>query len=225
MKVQILIDEIRQARRDRGWSQRFLSERVGCSSQMIKRLEAGVGSVATLVAVMHALEFRLTGLGPGATLAEQLRNRRHKRGWSVAATATKTGLSPTTIHNLEGGGGTLASLMRLMEKLAPAARRRAPERAYWGAGDKMDRDSRISRGGLSISSTARQPASPHRSIARATRSGHCFPRPMARKFTRATSKSRSSARRQPKPACSLSSTCARSRRCSIAKKPGHPGSR
>ncbi len=143
MKVQILIDEIRQARRDRGWSQRFLSERVGCSSQMIKRLEAGVGSVATLVAVMHALEFRLTGLGPGATLAEQLRNRRHKRGWSVAATATKTGLSPTTIHNLEGGGGTLASLMRLMEKLAPAARRRAPERAYWGAGDKMDRDSRF----------------------------------------------------------------------------------
>lgn len=140
---QILIDQIKQARKDRGWSQRFLAERVGCSSQMIKRLEAGVGSVATLVAAMNALEFRLTGLGPGATLAEQLHKRRYKRGWSVATAAAKTGLSPTTIHYLERGGGSVASLMRLLEELAPTARRRAPERAYWGEGDKLDRDSRF----------------------------------------------------------------------------------
>lgn len=138
-----MIDQIKQARKGRGWSQRFLAERAGCTSQKIKRLEAGIGSVATLVAVMDALEFRLTGLGPGATLAEQLHNRRRKRGWSVAATATRTGLSPTTIHHLERGGGSVASLMCLLEKLAPTARRRAPERAYWGAGDKTDRDSRF----------------------------------------------------------------------------------
>lgn len=130
-EVQILV-EIKQARK-----------RAGCSSQKIKRLEAGIGSVATLVAVMDVLEFRLTGLGPGATLAEQLQNRRHKRGWSVATAAARTGLSPTTIHHLEKGGGSVASLMGLLKKLAPTARRRAPERAYWGAGDKMDRDSRF----------------------------------------------------------------------------------
>ncbi|PZU13694.1 DNA N-6-adenine-methyltransferase [Qipengyuania sp. YIM B01966] len=143
MEVHILIEEIRQARKDCGWSQRFLAERIGCSAQVIKRLEAGIGSVETLVAVMDALEFRLTGVGPGMTLANQLREKRRKRGWSVAATATKTGLSPSTILNLERGGGSVASLVRLLGKLAPTARRRAPERAYWGEGDKADRDSRF----------------------------------------------------------------------------------
>ncbi len=92
---------------------------------------------------MDALEFRLTGLGPGANLAEQLRNRRYKRCWPVTKTATRTNPSPTTIHNLEKDGGSVASLTRLLRKLAPTARRRAPERAYWGEGDKKDRDSRF----------------------------------------------------------------------------------
>ena len=130
MEVHILVEEIRQARKDCGWSQRFLAERVGCSAQIIKRLEAGVGSVATFIAVMEALDFRLTGVGPGTTLAEQLREKRRKRGWSVAATSAKTGLSPTTILSLEKGGGSVSSLVRLLGKLAPMARRRAPKRAY-----------------------------------------------------------------------------------------------
>lgn len=37
----------------------------------------------------------------------------------------------------------MASLQRLMAIVAPHARRRAPERAYWGQGDKEDRDSRF----------------------------------------------------------------------------------
>lgn len=125
-EVQILIEEIKRARKDRGWSQRFLAERVGCSAQTIKRLEAGVGSVGALVAMMDALDFRLTGIGPGASLVEQLRKKRQKRGWSVAAAAARTGLSPNTIQNHEKGGGSVATLMRLLGKLAPTARRRAP---------------------------------------------------------------------------------------------------
>ena len=143
MEVQILIDDLKAARRACGLSQRFLAERTGGSPQKGKRLEAGVGSVTTLVAVMQALDFQLTGLGPGATLAEQLRRKRRKRGWSIAAAAMKTGLSPTTIRHLESGGGSVASLVCLLEKLAPGVRRRAKERAYWGEGDKQDRDSRF----------------------------------------------------------------------------------
>lgn len=138
-----MIDDLRQARRASGWSQRTLAERIGVDAQTIKRLEQGVGSVATLIAAMAALDFHLTGLGPGRTLAEQLRGRRRKRGLSLDKVATKAGLSRTTVASLEQGRGSVASLLRLLAVLAPRARRRTPERAYWGQGDKLDRDSRF----------------------------------------------------------------------------------
>jgi len=80
---QILIKDLRTARRQIGLTQSALASRVGGSPQMILRLEQGVGSVATLVAVMKALDFRLTGPGPGAIIDEQLRNRRLKQGWTL----------------------------------------------------------------------------------------------------------------------------------------------
>jgi transcriptional regulator with XRE-family HTH domain len=70
MGDRILIAELKLARRSAGWSQRTLAERVGVDAQAIKRLEKGVGSVATLVDVMAALDFQLTGLGSGRVLAE-----------------------------------------------------------------------------------------------------------------------------------------------------------
>ena len=139
----ILIDQLRDARRQAGWSQRTLACRVGVDPQAIKRLEQGIGSVTTLVAVMTALEFRLTGLGPGRSLAEQLRARRRQRSLSLVAVSARTGLSRTTIISLEQGGGSVASLLRLLAVLAPGVRRRARERAFWGQGDKDDRDSRF----------------------------------------------------------------------------------
>ena len=113
------------------------------SEQAIYRIERGIGSVSTLEAVMAALEFRLTGIGSGKTLAEQLRDRRLKRGIALDALAVRTGLTRKTISNIEKGGGSVASLLRLLERLAPNAKRRAPERAYWGQGNKEDRDSRF----------------------------------------------------------------------------------
>jgi transcriptional regulator with XRE-family HTH domain len=134
---------LRRARLAAGWSQRTLAQRIGCHTQKIKRLENGVGSVPTLVAVMEALDFRLTGVDPGKTLPQQLRHRRRKRSLSMDQVAARTGLSRTTIAAVERGGGSVTSLLRLLEMLAPKARRRAPERAYWGTGDKEDRDSRF----------------------------------------------------------------------------------
>lgn len=55
----------------------------------------------------------------------------------------KTGLSRKTIASLERGNGSIASALRLLAVLAPNVRRRAPERSYWGQGDKDDRDSRF----------------------------------------------------------------------------------
>jgi DNA-binding XRE family transcriptional regulator len=76
-------------------------------------------------------------------LPEQLRNRRRKRSLSLDRLALRTGLSRTTIASLEQGGGSVASLLSLLAVLAPKARRRSPERSYWGQGDKEDRDSRF----------------------------------------------------------------------------------
>lgn len=139
----MLISELRQARRSVGLTQRALGGLIGADAQTIKRLEKGIGSAATLVQVMAALDFRLIGLAPGSTLAERLRNQRRKRGWSPEQVAARAGMSRTTVSNLEAAGGSVASLLRLMKVIAPSAKRRAPERAYWGEGDKTDRDSRF----------------------------------------------------------------------------------
>lgn len=139
----MLVAELIIARRASGWSQRTLANRIGTSTQSVRRMEKGVGSVSTVIAAMSALKFQPTGIGPGATLHERLRGRRRRLGMSIAMTAERTGLSRTTIISLERGGGSIASLVRLLTVIAPRVRRQAPERAYWGQGDKIDRDSRF----------------------------------------------------------------------------------
>lgn len=134
---------MKEARRASGLTQQDVAQLIGLDVQVVKRLENGVGSASTLVEVMKALDFRLTGIGRGATLPEQLRANRLGRSLSLRETAARSGMSRATIAALEQGDGTIASLLRLLSALAPKARRRAKERAYWGAGDKVDRDSRF----------------------------------------------------------------------------------
>lgn len=138
-----MIGELKAARKLAGWSQQTLAGRLGVHAQTIKRLEIGVGSVPTLVAAMKALDFRLTGLGLGASLSAQLKARRLGLSLSLEQVASRTGMSRTTIASLERGDGSVASLLRLLAVIAPNARRCAPERSYWGQGDKEDRDSRF----------------------------------------------------------------------------------
>lgn len=139
MLVTALID----ARRSIGMSQCALAARLGVAPLRIKRLERGIGSMATLTAAMTAMDFRLTGIAPGKDLAAQLRACRLRRGLTVVDVAARAKLSRTTVASLERGSGSIASLRRLMAVVAPKARRRAQERAYWGEGDKTDRDVRF----------------------------------------------------------------------------------
>jgi len=139
----MLIAALIEARRSSGVSQSTLAARIGVPLQKIKRLERGVGSVETLAAVMTATDFRLTGLGPGNTLGEKLRSSRLRRGWTLEKAALRARMSRTTLASLERGGGSVASLLRLLTVLAPQARRRAQERVYWSEGDKADRDVRF----------------------------------------------------------------------------------
>lgn len=139
----MLISELKAARLTAGWSQRTLADRVGVDAQAIKRLENSVGSLSVLLAVMEALDFRLSGVGAGDALPGQLRSSRIGRSLSVSEVAAKAGLSRATVAGLERGSGSVSSLLKLMSVLAPRARRRAQERSYWGQGDKDARDSRF----------------------------------------------------------------------------------
>lgn len=99
--------------------------------------------MATLTRAMAALDFRLAGVGRGEALQERLRNVRQRRALSLDEVARRSGLARNTVRALEKGGGSVASLLKVLAVLAPRARRRSPERAYWGEGDKIDRDSRF----------------------------------------------------------------------------------
>lgn len=138
-----LIEEIVKARIEEHRSVRNLAEMSGVSPGAVRRLESGKGPVSTLLAVMEALPFHITKLAPGLDLAEQLRNRRAKKGMSLEAAAAKASLAPAVVAALERGQGKVQSLLSLLAVLAPTIGRRAPERSRWGPGRKADRDSRF----------------------------------------------------------------------------------
>ncbi|MGJ3628153.1 hypothetical protein AB5I41_16475 [Sphingomonas sp. MMS24-JH45] len=72
-----------------------------------------------------------------------MRASRLRRGWTLEKAASRARMSRTTLASLERGGGSVASLLRLLTVLAPKARRRAMERTHWGEGHKADRDVRF----------------------------------------------------------------------------------
>ena len=85
----MLLDEIRKARRSKGLTQRELAEGLGTSVKAIARLEAGVGTMPTLIRVMDALQYRVAGLAAGRSFVEQLVNRRKNLGWTLVEAAER----------------------------------------------------------------------------------------------------------------------------------------
>ncbi|KEO86742.1 hypothetical protein EH31_06560 [Erythrobacter longus] len=126
-----LCTAITAAREDCGLSQRALAERLDVPRLKITRLEAGVGSVELLLQVMPLVSLRLSKVAKGQTIVQQLKTARRKRGWSVPQCALKTDLDPRTIEAVEAGGGSIASLIKMLEVVAPNAMRQPVTRAYW----------------------------------------------------------------------------------------------
>ncbi|WP_334656988.1 DNA N-6-adenine-methyltransferase [Sphingomonas panaciterrae] len=139
----MLIEDLRSARRSKGLSRLELAARAGVDPQVVKRLEAGVGTMPTLVAVMKALDYHLSGVARGADLPAQLRQRRRTLRLSLEQAAARAGIARGTVSNLEQGEGSVRSALRLLEALAPKARRRAPERAHWLFDPNGGRDTRF----------------------------------------------------------------------------------
>ena len=138
-----LIGELIKARQEDERSMRYLAAKAGVTPGAIKQLENGKGTVATLVAVLNALPFQVAGLAPGRTFAEQLQNRRAKKGMSLETVATKASLPRQEIVKLENGEGSVQNLLRLLAVIAPKVSRFAPERIHWALDVKLARDSRF----------------------------------------------------------------------------------
>lgn len=153
------INELIKAREAEYRSVRNLAEMAGVTPAAISKLESGKGPVATLVAVMKALPFQPTALAPAASFGDQLRNRRVKIAKPLEVIAAKAGLSPENIIELEGGGGAVENLLRLLSVIAPKVKRRAPERVYWSGDKKAERDTPVASSPRSSSNPTRLPSS------------------------------------------------------------------
>lgn len=127
----MLTDILAATRRSKGLSRTALAATAGVQPQVIKRLESGVGSLPTLIAVMKLLELRLSGIARGHDLASQLQQRRINIGLTHEQVAKRAGISRNTVAMVEGGKGSMRSAVRLLDTLAPKARLREPVRAHW----------------------------------------------------------------------------------------------
>jgi len=136
----MLIEDIKAARCAQGLSRAALAERIGVDPQVIKRLEGGIGTMPTLLSVMRVLNYHLSGLARGPDLPTQLRQRRLNRGWSQEQVAARAGLSRGTVAALESGKGSVRCAIRLLEAIAPKARRHEPQRPHYSHDPKGDRD-------------------------------------------------------------------------------------
>lgn len=109
-----LLEELAAARRQKGLSQEALARRVDADRQALYRLENGVGSFALMLQVMAALDFHITGLARGSTLADQFGNRRQALKLSKAEVARRADIMVNTVSALEDGRGSVASALKVL---------------------------------------------------------------------------------------------------------------
>jgi transcriptional regulator with XRE-family HTH domain len=139
-----LIQDLAVARREKGLSQTQLAGLVNADRQAIARLECGGGSVQLLLRAMTAMHYHLSGLAQGATLPEQVKNRRHVMGISVDELARRAGISPTTLIALESGRGTVAPLIKVLAVIQTSrTERRKPNLTPYLPAIVGERDSRF----------------------------------------------------------------------------------
>lgn len=139
-----LIHDLAVARREKGLSQTQLAGLVDADRQAITRLENGVGSIPLLLRVMTALHYHLSGLARGATLSEQVKNRRNVMDLSVDELARSAGISPATLIALEGGTGTIAPLVKVLAVIQTSrTERRKPNLTPYLPAIVGERDSRF----------------------------------------------------------------------------------
>ena len=135
----IVASIVREARTSQGLHQSETAERAGVSAQAVMDVEAGRGTLATLLPVLGALDIRLVGLPAGRSLPERLRRARERRGLSLDTLAEKAGLSRGAVTRIEAGVGRVVSLDAVLRIVAPKVRARKPDTMVWEQGGRDSR--------------------------------------------------------------------------------------
>lgn len=99
-----------------------LARLIGCDIEAVRRLENGEGSTALLIRAMQALNLQFTGIGKGSNILEQIRNAKERDKLSAAELGRRTNLASGTLSRIYEGLGSVSSLQRLLNVVAPDLR-------------------------------------------------------------------------------------------------------
>jgi transcriptional regulator with XRE-family HTH domain len=135
---------VADARRDAGLSQSDFAKKLSVPRLSVVRLERGIGSMRLLLKAMGELRVRIANVARGASLPEQLQNRRRRLSWSASEAAMRAGIAPRTVAAVERGDGSIASACKLLSVIAPGARAEKAVRSSWSF-DRSTLDERDTR--------------------------------------------------------------------------------
>lgn len=136
-------ETLRAARRSVGMTQQQVANAAGISVRSVVDLESGKGGMGAFQAAAKVVELRLSEIGIGQSLGEQVRNARLRRRWSRCDVAQRSGLDRDTVASVEADRANLSSLTKVLSVVAPTVRRRARDRAYWSSDTSGQRDLRF----------------------------------------------------------------------------------
>jgi site-specific DNA-methyltransferase (adenine-specific) len=114
--------EIRALRRHRRISQVGLAEAIGVVPDTVAGLEAGRGTLTSLVPILNALDGRFDGQPVNEPLSKWIRQLRQARHLSQEKAALVAGLAKRTVIALEREHGNLMSLVTLLKSYGVVAR-------------------------------------------------------------------------------------------------------
>lgn len=125
-------------------TQTDLGRLAGADRQAIGRMERSVGSFALVCRVMTVLDYHVVGFARGASLPEQIGNRRRNMRLTLEQLALRANVSRGTVAAIEAGGGSISSMLRIMAVLSTAQMaRRKPQLIPLTPLNSAERDKRF----------------------------------------------------------------------------------
>ncbi|MBL8649474.1 MAG: helix-turn-helix domain-containing protein [Sphingopyxis sp.] len=122
---------IRDLRKSVGMTQAELATRCGVSRQAIILLESNRGRRANFQRAADVVQLKIAELGRGDDITQQIIGARRKLAWTQVELSRRAGISVPTLRSLEGGGGSVIALSRVIAALAPKARTKKHYHAHW----------------------------------------------------------------------------------------------